>query len=521
MSQIDPDFPIQGETPWGDKLNDALEEMVGQGNATEEVVNEGRLSEASLNSTFATKADVGAPWVESNDYAVGDLIYTPLGHVLRCVEAHTSTSRFTDDLPKWLPVGAPPRERSLLAKARTGRSGGLGVGDKLVVALRFDDDHNVFKSTIAPLLYARGLPAGHATISDLTAQPWANATTSADVLAWNKRGVEVHSHGLDHKDPSPHDLTGAGGLYDQIVNSKATIESWGVECQGWMQPGATALIPGVTPYGTAGTSWESLDEYASWLIRDTYPVSESYVWGAASRPIPHQVFHGADHITISDGLSYAATLAALEFAFARNRNLELMVHSANLGLPGNMTVAEFTTLLDWIVARREEGLIEVLTPSGLFYADRTDNRFDMVRNGGFEGISTGDASWLGWGTTTVETSGGHTGSNFLRIPSGSTALVGQRYNSLSSTGLDGKTFLFEGWARSNGASQTVARVLLQSYPSTALLNLSLTTAIPTGATWVPVRHAFSIPPEVTELGYYVARNSGDGIDWDDISVKLV
>ena len=56
MSQIDPDFPIQGETPWGDKLNDALEEMVGQGNATEEVVNEGRLSEASLNSTYAPLA---------------------------------------------------------------------------------------------------------------------------------------------------------------------------------------------------------------------------------------------------------------------------------------------------------------------------------------------------------------------------------------------------------------------------------------------------------------------------------
>jgi hypothetical protein len=36
-----------------------------------------------------------------------------------------------------------------------------------------------------------------------------------------------------------------------------------------------------------------------------------------------------------------------------------------------------------------------------------------------------------------------------------------------------------------------------------------------------VRHAFTIPPVTTEVQVSLGRNSGDGIDWDDVSVKKV
>lgn len=51
MSQIDPDFPVQGERPWGNKLNAALGEMVDQGNASDAELS-GRLSDASLGETY-------------------------------------------------------------------------------------------------------------------------------------------------------------------------------------------------------------------------------------------------------------------------------------------------------------------------------------------------------------------------------------------------------------------------------------------------------------------------------------
>ena len=42
-----------------------------------------------------------------------------------------------------------------------------------------------------------------------------------------------------------------------------------------------------------------------------------------------------------------------------------------------------------------------------------------------------------------------------------------------------------------------------------------------GADWTRIRHAFSIPPGITSIQTHLGRAAGDGIDWDDISVKQV
>lgn len=474
----------------------------------------GRLSDATLAATYGR---VGA-WTKSKAYAVGDLVVTALGDRLRCVTAHTSSATvLTDDLPKWTPVDTPQEEALLLQRARASKGGTIGVGStvKAVVALRFDDDHEAFSSTIYPLLKARGLPAGHASISDLTSQSWSDGDSAANVLTRFKNGVEVWSHGLDHNDPSPHDLTGAGGLYDQIVGSKATIESWGVKCQGWMQPGATPL-GSATPYGTDGTTAGGFySAYSTHLLRRTYALSESYA-GGGYRNIPHGLFHGQDHVTISEGVSLAAAQSVLDIAIRERTGIEFMAHSGNLGLAGNMSVADFTTFLDYIVTKWDAGLIDVVTPSGLFFVDRTDQRIQLISDPSFD-VS---GEWTAMGTSTIQTSGGHTGSNFLRVTDGSLPTA-KRPGRLKAKFLDGETFLFEGWARSAGASTTVSRVLIQSYTDTTPLNLSLTKSGIPNTGWTRVRHAFSVPPGVDELVIAVGRNSGDTIDWDDITVKKV
>lgn len=54
MSQIDPEFPAQGEFPWANKMNTALGLMVTQGNANDAAL-------AELNATDLPWGDATIP----------------------------------------------------------------------------------------------------------------------------------------------------------------------------------------------------------------------------------------------------------------------------------------------------------------------------------------------------------------------------------------------------------------------------------------------------------------------------
>jgi hypothetical protein len=445
-------------------------------------------------------------WQPETAYQVGSTITTELGHRLRCETAHTSAVRFTDDLTKWRPLEAPPNEQTILGRARIGYGQSIGVGTKSVVAIRFDDWLHDLRDTILPMMFARALPSGLALISDLESQTWSAGVTPAQIKAWNEQGVEILSHGVNHLDPSPHDLMGTGGLYDQIVGSKKVIESWGLRCRGWAQPGAPTTIPGVSPYGDYNT-WESLDMYTWWLVRNTYPVSESYVWGPTSRPIPHHLFHGADHRTISDGRSYTEIINTLNNMVDRGENIELMVHAGNLGKTGNMTVAEFEQVLDWIVERRDSGSVEVLTPSGLFFADRSTSRLNLLNNSSFE---NGTGWWQGFGGANTIEAGGYNGKKAARIL-GTTAVT-QSVSGIVSRLWGGHTFMFTGYARAvSGAAQ--ARVTLSNA-------LTATASRDVGTDWVPVRYPFTLPPSAATLDVGLGQ-TGSGVEWSDIAIQPV
>ena len=123
----------------------------------------------------------------------------------------------------------------LLQQERMSKGGVIGTAGKGVVALRFDDYQNAFGEKIYPLLLARGLPCSMALISRFnTAQSWGIGTTWDEVRNWNRNGVEIWSHGTDHKDYSQN---GYAGLYSQIVTSKAEIEAQNIKVVGWVLPG--------------------------------------------------------------------------------------------------------------------------------------------------------------------------------------------------------------------------------------------------------------------------------------------
>jgi len=410
----------------------------------------------------------------------------------------------------------------LLQQERMSKGGVIGTAGKGVVALRFDDYQNVFGKQIYPLLVDRGLPSSMALISRFnTAQNWGVGTTWDQVRDWNRNGVEMWSHGTDHKDYS---LKGYEGLYSQIVTSKAEIQAQNIKVVGW-------ILPGVTP-STKNLPYNGLTKPSDYngtvgnLLMQTYALTEAYAYHP-TRVLPTNVYHGLNHYTVSDG---SATLSSskelINIAIKNKSGIELMCHAGNLGKPGNMTLSDFTALLDFIKAQWDNGSIEVLTPSGLFFANPdSTNRLKLNTDDSFEGLTVDNpGAWSGtssWTGKTIETSGGRTGNSFLHIDSSVTnSGVTQKIISLDKLKVSGEQFVFEGWVRASGDGDTTGAIQINDYNNSQELKI-INKVVNTDSSWRKVSFVFCIPPNTKTITLSLYRIAGTSIDWDDISIKKI
>ena len=411
----------------------------------------------------------------------------------------------------------------LLQQARMSKGGVIGTAGKGVVAIRFDDYQNAFGEKIYPLLLARGLPCSMALISRFnTAQSWGIGTTWDEVRNWNRNGVEIWSHGTDHKDYS---RDGYEGLYSQIVTSKAEIEAQNIKVAGWVLPGVAPSTKNL-PYNGL-TKPSDYNSTVGKLLMQTYALTEAYAY-KAPRILPTHIYHGLGHLTVSDGSGETLVISkkAINVAIKNKSGIELMCHVGNLGKPGHMSIPQFTTLLDFIKAQWDNGSIEVLTPSGLFFADpHSSIRLKLNSDASFEGLTIANpAAWdetKNWTGKSIETSGGRTGDNFLRINSNSNnSPVTQKIDYLDQLKVSGEQFVFEGWFRPNGKGNTTGVVQINDYNNSKKLKI-INKVVSKNSSWVRVRFVFSIPPNTKAITLSLYRGSRAGIDWDDVSIKKI
>ncbi|MBU3142599.1 polysaccharide deacetylase family protein [Clostridium sp. CF012] len=408
----------------------------------------------------------------------------------------------------------------LLQKERTSKGGVIGTAGKGVVALRFDDYQNVFGERIFPLLVARGLPCSMVLISQFnTQQSWGKGTTWGEVRNWNRHGVEIWSHGTDHKDYS---LKGDAGLYSQIVTSKIEIEAQNMKVVGWALPGVTPKTKNL-PYNGL-TKPSDYNSAVGKLLMETYALTEAYAY-SPPRTLPTQIYHGLNHITVSDGRgTLAASIKAINIASRDKSGIELMCHAGNLGTPGRMSFSDFTILLDYIKEQWDKGSIEVLTPSGLLFADPSSvNRLKLTTDGSFENLTVvSSGAWketTNWTGKTIETSGGRTGSSFLRI-NGKGSGVTQKIISLDKLGVTGEQFLFEGWIRPQGIRKATGIIEVVDYNDSKKLKI-INKVVGEGTSWKKVSFVFCIPPNTKTIALRLYGSSGTVMDWDDVSIKKI
>lgn len=167
MAQIEPEFPTVGERPYGQKLLNALGEMVEQGNATDQVVNEGRLSEPELSAMIDTVASAAA-----------DDESTSFGQVI--------TART---------LGAAPRSLSMSGPRRLGRAPGVEIAD----APLFTASHSTLANLYWPhIVDLRGIPRSN---GNALPYDWA-MVYSTDHQGTARVAIRLLPTGADPRNPS-------------------------------------------------------------------------------------------------------------------------------------------------------------------------------------------------------------------------------------------------------------------------------------------------------------------------------
>lgn len=418
-------------------------------------------------------------------------------------------------------TGVVGKEIENIGKELKAKGGMIGTGGKGVVALRFDDYQNSFRDNIYPLLVSRGLPCSMALISRFDSeQSWGMCTTWNEVKNWNRNGVEIWSHGTDHKDYSPY---GYKGLYDEIVTSKSEIEAQDMKVVGWVLPGDAPTTSNL-PYNGLTQPGDYKSQVGR-LLMDTYGLTEAYAY-PPERTLPSYIYHGLNHITVSGGgETLESSIEAINEAARNKTGIEIMCHAGELDEPNSMTLPEFTSLLDYIKTQWNNGTIEVLTPSGLCFADPySSDRLELTADDSFEGLTTArSGAWnktSSWSGITIGKSGGRTGNNFLRIDSNNTSGATQNIVHLDQLGVSGEQFVFEGWFRTYSGWNSSGVVQIKDTDNAEKLNIINKTA-GNGASWTRVRFVFCVPPTTKNISLSLMGSEGAIIDWDDVSIRII
>ena len=232
------------------------------------------------------------------------------------------------------------------------------------VALRFDHGLNNFDSLVRPLLETRSLKY----LLALNSRGWSttenNTVTASMVDAWVAGGLaKIGNHGAHH-----NDCTTLAALQDSIVTGLAELKAQlpSASIDGWFVPGV-----GGTNYmgfngGTTPEAFYNTD--AGRLIMENHAVSSGAFPNTAQRVLDGRIRQGQGHFTMDTSTTSAIT-AQIDLAITNGTGLQLMAHPSLLDTSGNITTANLTTVLDYLVTKQSAGDLVVLDPYELLLAD--------------------------------------------------------------------------------------------------------------------------------------------------------
>jgi len=87
-------------------------------------------------------------------------------------------------------------------------------------------------------------------------------------------------------------------------------------------------------------------------------------------------------------------------------------------------------------------------------------------------------------------------------------------------GVIGEQFILEGWFRTYGSEDAIGIIQVEDFlnPQNLQINCKVESD---GSIWKRVRFSFGIPPNTKTISVSIYKIEGDGIDWDDINIKVI
>lgn len=413
---------------------------------------------------------------------------------------------------------------ALFSEVKRSRAGRIGTGGKPVVAIRVDHGVDDFLETFWPLMKSRNIPCGIGVMTDVMGKPdnpyEPTKTTWVELYKEHLTGFEVWSHSATHLDPA---ITG-NTIDHEIVGSKRAIETNGFRCQGFQMPGiSNTQYDNYSSRWNAQTSWQS--DVGQALLSTYGLIQVNGIIGGSRRMLPTDGCYDLGHYTL-DGMDWATTKGLLDTAIDGGFSTEWMLHPSFI-MKGTVThtVAHFTAFLDHIVQLRASGTIDIVTPSGLAFADPdTSRRFNPIRDASFEkvqSITTGTQPWAAGGASlpvSINTDGGRTGTNYLHLPASAGYTYVQQGVSVKNTGLEGATMRVEAWVRCVG-SATEASIYVTDNRNMVVQRWS---NIQPGGDWQRVWSIITIPRDAEVISVRLARRVGSGdLHFDDIQLSPI
>lgn len=290
------------------------------------------------------------------------------------------------------------RRELLVDAARRRRGGTIGVGNKAVFAFRYDHWLTDFKAKVMPIHAEHDVPASQAIIPSLVGTP-DNNMTWAELQDWClDSGGELINHGL-----GDHVSTNVEADYVREIREGLAA----------IQAGTPRLaIEGFNPPGVVSESWGGYspmdtyarhETYAAQVILNNHAVVSGYI-GNVYRDLDGSNPVGPAHLTI-DGTTASAVKQVMDRMVKTGMGGVFMLHPNMLDQAGKMTTAGLAEIIAYAAQLRDEGKAEILSQTGLHFADTgSSRRSDWVWNGDF---TDGLTDWTGTGYSAV-TEGGRT-----------------------------------------------------------------------------------------------------------------
>lgn len=244
--------------------------------------------------------------------------------------------------------------------------GDIRFNSRGVIAIRDDDGLGEAYSVIYPELLSRGLTGSFAIITSYpgTSHNAVVNTTWAQVLEMQQNGMEIMSHSQLHiTDP----VTDAD-LAAETTGTLSTFAAQNIFAEGFAQPGSwvasreiasAAMVDGTTVYGSYLRNFAHASAVEG--------LDDQYAASFGLRALPFSRKYGYD-IKIVDTASLVQAKQHVDYLSNYGGGKVFVIHSHNIGLGGFLTLSEFQQLLDYIVLKRDAGLIDVRSCAGLVYA---------------------------------------------------------------------------------------------------------------------------------------------------------